>query len=133
LYLRALPHHLSFDTARVVQALDLAYQAIDRDPGFGPALALAAWCHVQLETLGWADDLDDNRRRSLDLARRALHVAGDDPGVVGPAVFALARLDGGDLDAPIALIDRALELNPSFARGWSVSGWVRVYAGQPDL
>src|SRR5437763_4730521 len=39
LYLRALPHHLSFDTARVVQALDLAYQAIDRDPGFGPALA----------------------------------------------------------------------------------------------
>jgi adenylate cyclase len=28
-----------------------------------------------------------------------------------------------------ALIDRALELNANFARGWFWSGWVRLYAG----
>jgi adenylate cyclase len=33
----------------------------------------------------------------------------------------------------IGLIDRALALNPSFARGWNVSGTLRVWAGQPDL
>ena len=33
----------------------------------------------------------------------------------------------------IALVDRALALNPSFARGWFRSGVLRVWAGQPDL
>ena len=32
-----------------------------------------------------------------------------------------------------ALIDRALALNPSFARGWYFSGLLRLFAGQPDL
>ena len=33
----------------------------------------------------------------------------------------------------IGLVDRALALNPSFARGWYVSGLLRLFAGQPDL
>jgi tetratricopeptide (TPR) repeat protein len=33
----------------------------------------------------------------------------------------------------ISLVDRALALNPSYARGWFVSGLLRVWAGQPDL
>ena len=33
----------------------------------------------------------------------------------------------------IALVDRALALNPSFARGWYISGVLRLWAGQPDL
>ena len=28
---------------------------------------------------------------------------------------------------------RALLLNPSFARGWAMSGWVNLWMGQPDL
>jgi predicted TPR repeat methyltransferase len=31
------------------------------------------------------------------------------------------------------LVDRALALNPSFARGWYVSGLLRLFAGQPGL
>jgi hypothetical protein len=33
----------------------------------------------------------------------------------------------------MSLVDRALALNPSFARGWFISGVLRLYAGQPDL
>jgi tetratricopeptide (TPR) repeat protein len=33
----------------------------------------------------------------------------------------------------IGLVDRALALNPSYARGWYVSGLLRLFAGQPDL
>jgi adenylate cyclase len=40
---------------------------------------------------------------------------------------------GEDIDGAIALIDRSLALNPSFAGGWHVSGWLRLFAGQPDL
>ena len=33
----------------------------------------------------------------------------------------------------MGLIDRSLTLNPSFARGWMLSGILRNFAGQPDL
>jgi hypothetical protein len=37
------------------------------------------------------------------------------------------------IGAMIGLVDRALALNPSFARGWRVSGLLRIFAGQHDL
>src|ERR671922_1934923 len=40
---------------------------------------------------------------------------------------------GEDIGAMMALVDRALSLNPSYARGWSVSGSLRNWAGQPDV
>ena len=33
----------------------------------------------------------------------------------------------------MALVDRALALNPNFARGWHISGTLRMWAGQPDI
>jgi adenylate cyclase len=44
LYLRALSHYEG-GRAGVQQALQLLGQAIERDPSYGPALALAAHCH----------------------------------------------------------------------------------------
>jgi adenylate cyclase len=43
-----------------------------------------------------------------------------------------ARFDA-DIDAAIGLVDRALALNPSFARGWLFSGTLRSWAGQHNL
>jgi adenylate cyclase len=40
---------------------------------------------------------------------------------------------GEDIGAMMALVDRALALNPSFARGWQMSGILRMWAGQPDI
>jgi tetratricopeptide (TPR) repeat protein len=59
-------------------------------------------------------------------------VAGDDPGVLVNAAQALAFF-GEDIGAMMALVDRALALNPNFARGWLVSGTLRLWAGQPDI
>jgi tetratricopeptide (TPR) repeat protein len=33
----------------------------------------------------------------------------------------------------MALVDRALALNPSYARGWHISGVMRRWAGQTDI
>jgi adenylate cyclase len=33
----------------------------------------------------------------------------------------------------MALVDRALALNPNYARGWHLSGVLRTCAGQPDI
>jgi adenylate cyclase len=59
-------------------------------------------------------------------------VAGDDPGILVNAAFALAYL-GEDIGAMMALADRALALNPNYARGWHVSGTLRSWAGQPEI
>ena len=56
----------------------------------------------------------------------------DDPSVIANSAMAVAYF-GEDIGAAIALVDRALALNPSFARGWYVSGILRLWAGEPDL
>jgi TolB-like protein/tetratricopeptide (TPR) repeat protein len=131
-YLRALPHQFSFATDRNTLVLDLLGRAIDRDPRYGPALAVAAFFHAQLDVNGWTDDRKATRRTAIDLVRRALRAAPDDPEVLAPAAFVLAWF-GEDIDVAIGLVDRCLDLNPSFARGWYWSAVLRLFAGQPDL
>jgi tetratricopeptide (TPR) repeat protein len=41
-------------------------------------------------------------------------------------------LAGSPISARMALVDRALALNPSYARGWFISGLLRLLAGNPD-
>ena len=112
--------------------MELLGRAIERDPDYGPALALAAHCHQVLDIIGWSNDSATNRNEGIDLARKALRVARDDPDVLGRAAHAFGYF-GEDLDAAIALVDRARELNPSFALGWFRSGWLRLWRGEPDL
>jgi tetratricopeptide (TPR) repeat protein len=59
-------------------------------------------------------------------------VAGDDPSVLVHAARVLAYFDE-DIGAMMALVDRALALNPSFERGWYISGTLRLFAGQLDV
>jgi adenylate cyclase len=107
-------------------------QAIARDPRYGPALAWAAECCFLLLSYGRSEDREADRLKGIDFARRALEVAGDDPGVLANAALALAYF-GEDIGAIVALVDRALALNPNFARGWHISGVLRLYAGQLDI
>jgi len=132
LYLQALPLAWSAEKSRIVQALDLLGKAVNRDQNYGPAFALAAVCHNRLHVSGWSSDPEAERRESVDLARRAVRATGDDPVTLGIAAHALAY-GGEDIAAAIALIDRSLDLNPSYAGGWHESGWLRLWAGQPDL
>ena len=132
LYLRALSSSFSWERSGLFHALDLLGQAIQRDPRYGLALVLAARCNVDLHVSGWTEDPEPNRCNGVDLARRALGVAGGEPEVLAIAAHALTYF-GEDIYAGIELVDRALELNPSSARGWQWSGWLRLWAGQPDL
>ena len=131
LYLRAYAMMLS-PARRVAELAGLLDQAIACDPDFGPPLALAAAFHMNSAVFGWCEDPEDNRRKGLERGRRALLVAGDDPTVLVNAAFALGCF-GEDINAMIALVDRALALNPSSARGWHASGTLRLWAGQLDL
>ncbi len=132
LYLRALAAFYPITKERVFEALQLLERAIAIDRHYGPALSWAAFCHLRLVSDGWAEAPETSRRKAIDLARQALDVAENDPGILTNSAFVLA-LFGEDIGAMIGLIDRALALNPSFANGWLRSGVVRAWAGQPDL
>ncbi len=131
LYLRAFAMYLS-SARQIPAALQLLQQAIARDPDYAPALALAGFCHGRLPVDGRSDGPAANRRMGIDFSRRALEAARDDPSVLVNVAHAMAHF-GEDIGAALALVDRALALNPNFARAWHVSGIHRVWAGQPDI
>jgi tetratricopeptide (TPR) repeat protein len=131
LHLRA--YAMFWSSARhIPEALRLTKQAITRDPHYGPALTWAAYCYVALLHGDRSENREADRRECIDFARRALQVAGDDPDVLTNAAYALAYF-GEDIGAMMALVDRALAINPSFARGWYISGIIKLRAGQPDV
>jgi TolB-like protein len=117
---------------QIPEALRLMEQAIARDPRCGPALAWAAYCCFRLLFDDSSEDREADRLKGIEFARRALRVAGDDPSIHANAALALAYF-GEDIGAMIALVDRALTLNPNFARGWNLSGVLRIWSGQTDV
>jgi TolB-like protein/class 3 adenylate cyclase len=131
LYLRGYAMVIS-SSRETPDALRLMEQAIARDPRYGPALAWAAFCYARLLIDCRSEDPATDRRKGADFARRALEVAGDDPTILVNAAEALAYF-GEDIGAMMALVDHALTLNPSSARGWHVSSNVRFWGGQPDI
>jgi adenylate cyclase len=131
LYLRAYALALS-SSSQYAEALRLLGLAISRDPHYGPALAWAAFCCHRLLLDGRSDAPAAHRSKGADYARRALEVAGDDPAILANSAYTLGYL-GEDIGAMLELVDRALALNPSFARSWFISGVLRLYAGQPEI
>ena len=131
LYLRALALAFFWQRDTNDQALKLLEEAIERDPNYGLALVHAAAQHYNLHVTGWTDDPEASRVKGIDLCRRALQVAGDDPNVLGTAGFTLAYF-GEEIAVAIGLVDRGLQLNPSFARCWQWSGWLNLWAGHTE-
>jgi adenylate cyclase len=132
LYLRALGAGRSWEKKDYMEALDLLSQAIEQDATYGPAFALSAMYYAALNANGWTDDPEATRQKAVWLARRAARNAGGDASTLGRAAYALGYL-GENIDVAMALMDQSLHINPSFADGWRWSGWLRLWAGLPDV
>ena len=115
-----------------MQALSLWEQAVAVDPHYAVAISWTAACHRVLAINRSTEAPDENREKACDLARKALDVTGSEPVVLGNSAMVLAQF-GEDIDVSMALVDRALALNPSDARCWYLNGTLRLWAGQPDL
>jgi tetratricopeptide (TPR) repeat protein len=114
------------------QALQLFYKAIELDPDFASAHGMAAYGYCQRKTSGWIADREREIAETARLARRAVELDKDDAVALTWGGFSLAYVVH-ELDAGVAFIDRALQLNPNLAAAWIASGWVRNWLGQPDL
>ena len=130
-YLRGMANvHLGSREA-IDQALSLFLKAAELDPDFASAYAMAAWCHFWRKFNGWMADPARDAAEGARLARRAVELGRDDAVALARSGHALAHL-AGDLDSGIALVDRALVLNPSLATAWFLAGFLRIWLGEPD-
>jgi tetratricopeptide (TPR) repeat protein len=114
------------------EALSLFYKAIELDPNFAAAYALAARCYARRKTAGWVTDRAHEIAETTRLARRAGESGKDDAVALFGAGIALAFVVGA-LDDGDSFLDRALVLNPNLAAAWIFSGWVKVWRGEPEL
>jgi TolB-like protein len=112
-------------------ALPLFYQAIERDPDFASAYALAAACLFWSKFNGWVTDRSQAMIEGARLAHRAIELGKDDAVALARGGHALANFVG-DLESAIAVIDKALLLNPNLAAAWFLGGFVQIMRGEPD-
>ncbi len=130
-YLRGMAGVHRGSREAVNDALPLFYKAAEIDPNFAAAYAMAAWCHIWRKVNGWMTDRPQEIAEGIRLAHLALELGADDAVALARSGGALCHLVG-DLDGSMALIDRALALNPNLAAAWYMGGFVRICRGEPD-
>lgn len=130
-YLRGMASLHRGTRESVAEALPQFHRALRLDPEFASAHAMAAWCHVWRKVNGWMDDRPREIAEGARLARRAVELGADDAVALTRGGHALGHL-AGDLDGGIALIDRALLLDPNLAAAWFLGGFLRTWNGQTD-
>ena len=114
------------------EALGLFHKAIELDANFGSAYALAAWCYVWRKVNGQLTDRAQEVEEGARLARRATELGKHDAVALAWGGHALALLLN-DFDSGIAFVDRARVLNPNLAAAWILSGFLRMFRGEPDV
>jgi adenylate cyclase len=129
LYLQALPYLYAFRPEENRKALDLLYEAIERDPDYGIALAYGAWGYEQRLTRGWDPYGENDADAAIQLARRALETKTDDPRALAAAGFVLVMV-GRDYNTGLSAIRRAEELNPNVAFVSMHIGVALIFAGE---
>ena len=128
-YLRGTAKLHSGTREAIDAALPLFYRAIELDPEFASAYGMAAWCHLWRKVNRWMVDRPREIAEGLRLVRLAVELGRDDAVALTRAGHALGHFTG-DLDGGIALIDRAVLLNPNLAPAWFLGGFLRALNGE---
>jgi tetratricopeptide (TPR) repeat protein len=130
-FLRGMASFYEATREGIDKALQLYLRAIELDPSFATAYGWATICYARRKQAFWMADVDSESEQGMRLARKAIELGRDDAFAIGAGGFGLATL-GGEVDAGLTQIDRALALNPNLANAWHGSGWMRAYAGDPE-
>ncbi|MEH2569794.1 adenylate/guanylate cyclase domain-containing protein [Bradyrhizobium sp. AZCC 2289] len=129
--LRAMQQYYLSTREGLEETIKLAHRALELDPRFGLAAAMAGVCHMEKVIWGYADDPQFDRKEAVRLSRLALSVNDDNPGTLAWAALISAFIVG-DSEREIEMADRAVALNPNSFHAWACRGWVYKVAGQPE-
>ncbi|MBR0693525.1 winged helix-turn-helix domain-containing tetratricopeptide repeat protein [Bradyrhizobium lablabi] len=131
-YLRGLAKLRRMNAQANREAFQLFCKAIELDRALACAYGIAAYSIVVRKARGWMIEPVQEGAEAMRLARKAVDLGGDDPVALGMAAYAYAGI-AREFDDAVAFVDRGLALNPNAAQTWTLSGWVRVWRGEPEL
>ena len=130
-YLRGMSKFYLWTMEATDEARQLFNRAIELDPGFAVAHAMAAQLYAHSKARGLTLD-SAQMAETADLARRAVELGPDDALVLSLAGWSLAYAVH-DLPAGVGLVDRAVLFNPNLAMARYSAGWLNVWLGKPDV
>ncbi len=130
-FLRAMQQYYRTTREGFAEAIRLAHRALELDPRFGRAAALAGISHTINVNLGYAIDPQFDRKEAVRLLRLILGVDDSDPETLAWASIISAFMVG-DSESEIEMAERAVALNPNSYFAWSGRGWVYRMAGLPE-
>lgn len=128
LYQRALSQMWRYEKDTIATAIEMFQQVNRADPDFAPAWAYLAYsCYVTV-IQGWADEPDARLAEGLAAAKTA--IVCDDKDAI--SYFAAGRIHMmmGEHDNAIAMLEKSIELNPSFAQSYHGLGFALALAGR---
>jgi TolB-like protein len=130
LLLRAQQFEYEFTQESFDAALRCLEQALNIDPNYAQAMALAAYCYAERSQQGWLKDRALETAEGIRLAARAVELAKNDANVLWMAAYAARQLS---MDAQLAkeLAYRSLQLNPNSAVALAMTGWIEVILADP--
>jgi adenylate cyclase len=131
-YMRGIASGYQWTNESTAEALRHYYKAIELDPKFAMAYALAACCFSWRKVSGWMTEPVKETAETKRLADCAIRLGQDDAQVLCWAGSALSIVVG-ELDVGFALVERALKLNPNLMDAWLSSGQVRLVRGDWDI
>ena len=132
-FLRGLASAHRMTRESTSEALKLFSKAVKLDADFATPYGAAGFCYVVRKINGWTTDRVQEMAETARLARLVARLGNDDALALAFGGLALGYV-AGDLDGALALVERALSLNPNLATAWYASGTVRAFrGGEPDV
>ena len=129
-YLRALAQAVKRTKDSLAEAVRLLNRALELDPAYAPAMEYISSCSCSDLGIGFQAPVQRSNE-GIAMARRAISSAWDNSVVLTGAGFALAFL-AGENETALSAIDRAIVLNPNYARAFSLRALVLVFLNRPD-
>lgn len=130
-YLQGLAHFYRYTKEANEKALEHFQSAARADQDYARAFIQSAMCLSVRRAMAWSPGTDPENIQAEQWVRRALQLNSRDPFVLARAGSVLAYLLRKN-DECLALLERALELDPNDAFAWTWNGWARVWLGRPE-
>jgi len=128
--LKAYPKFWIQDGTHNREAIDLFGQAIEKEPTYGHAMAMKAWCLAQQTCYLWSTDPAKERKLAVQLAHEAAKLIADDATAFA-ALSATYTMVTSDSKLAWHFAKTCLDIDPCNAWGWMRAGWLDVLSNEP--